>query len=153
MTLSLSFVVAMAENGCIGKAGDLPWHIPQDLRRFKRLTMGHAVLMGRITYESIVARLGGPLPGRESIVLSRSGVSLDVALKGRTGEIFVIGGAQIYALTLPLATKMYLTRIHKAVEGDAFFPHFEENAWEEIEREDYPEFSFVTLVRRSVSMT
>ncbi len=138
----------MADNGCIGCNNDLPWHIPQDLKRFKALTMGHPVIMGRKTYESITARLGGPLPNRENIVLSRQGLSLAQALQGREGEVFVIGGAQIYALALPLAHKIYLTRVHKIVDGDAFFPALNPQEWEEISREDHEEFSFIVLVRR-----
>ena len=149
MAVTLSLIAAVASNGCIGRGGDLPWYIPEDLRHFKRLTMGRPVIMGRVTYEGIVARLGGPLPGRENIVLSRSGLSLDEALKGRRGEVFVAGGAQIYALALPRADRIYLTRVHRAVEGDAFFPPLDMAAWGEVAREDHDGFSFVTLERAS----
>jgi dihydrofolate reductase len=145
--LTLSLIAAVAANGCIGRAGDLPWHIPQDLRHFKRLTMGRPVIMGRVTYEGIVARLGGPLPGRENIVLSRRGPSLDEALAGREGEVFVAGGAQIYALALPRADRIYLTRVHREVDGDAFFPPLDGAQWAEVAREDHEGFAFVTLER------
>ncbi|HBH25777.1 MAG TPA: dihydrofolate reductase [Rhodospirillaceae bacterium] len=164
MAATLSLIAAVAENGCIGRGGDLPWHIPGDLRRFKCLTLGRAVVMGRVTYESIVRRLGRPLPERESLVITRGphacapfeGVqfcpNLDAALAGRTGEVFVAGGAQVYALALPRADKIHLTRVHRAAEGDAFFPDLEQAAWEEVAREDHDGFSFVTLVRRSASI-
>lgn len=151
MSLTLSLIVAAAENGCIGRGGDLPWHIPEDLRHFKRLTMGRPVVMGRKTWESIEKRLGGPLPGRENIVLSRSGLSLDDALAGREGEVFVIGGAQIYALALPRADRIYLTRVHRSVKGDTFFPELDATQWAETARDDRDGFSFLTLERRARS--
>jgi dihydrofolate reductase len=133
----LSILVAAAENDVIGREGRLPWHMPADLRRFKRLTMGHAIVMGRRTYESI----GGALPGRRSIVLSRdpsfapSGIevarSLDAALSACAGEeeVFVIGGESLFREALPRATRIYLTRVHAEVDGDVRFPAFDEKAW------------------------
>jgi dihydrofolate reductase len=123
----------------------MPWRLPEDLRRFKRLTMGHAVIMGRRTFESI----GSPLPGRDNIVITRSRDwsptgcvvvhSLDAALAavGSRGEAFVIGGAQIYALALPLAQRLHLTEIARDFEGDAFFPEFDRSQWREISREPH----------------
>jgi dihydrofolate reductase len=128
---SISLVVAVAKNGVIGRGGALPWRLSTDLRRFKELTMGHAVIMGRKTYEAI----GRPLPGRRMIVISRqpnlsaAGVqvvdSLNAAIEGlaRDGhqECFVIGGAEIYNQARPLAQRVYLTRVRAAVAGDAYF--------------------------------
>ena len=141
--MTLSLIVAVSENGVIGRSGDLPWRLSADLRRFKRLTMGHAILMGRKTYESI----GRPLPGRTSVIMTRdasytaSGCrivsSLEQALAiGADGdELFVIGGQQIYALALPHADRLYWTQVHSVVEGDTFFPEMDWSAWQLIEDE------------------
>ncbi len=160
----------MAENRCIGKDNQMPWHISDDLKRFKALTMGHPVIMGRKTYESILGYLKKPLPGRENIVVSRGGFDnthgvsvfsdiLDAIALGKTNaslqemaEIFIIGGAQIYEQSIDLADRLYLTQVHRDVEGDAFFPEFDRGEWEEIEREDHmdhdPPYSFITLQRQ-----
>jgi len=133
----LSIIVAMSENRVIGRAGTLPWHLSADLKRFKKLTMGHAIVMGRKTYESI----GRPLPGRVSIVLSRdpkylvAGVdvveNLEQALaKTREEEVFVIGGAQLYEIALPLAERLYLTEVGTTIDGDVFFPTCDWSQWE-----------------------
>ena len=142
----LSIIAAVARNRVIGAQGKLPWRLPEDLRRFKSLTLGHPVIMGRKTYESIVSALGGPLPGRFNIVVSRSAAfsaprcgvadSIDNAISLATrqpgGEdAFVIGGAEIYRLTLPLATRMHLTEIDAEIEGDTYFPAFSRNHWTE----------------------
>lgn len=145
----LAVIVAAAENGVIGRNNALPWHLPQDLRYFKRITMGKPMVMGRKTFDSI----GRPLPGRTSIVISRNpnycaeGVrragSLDEALvlarkiaevDGAT-EAVVIGGAQIYALTLARADRLYITRVHADVEGDALLPPIDWTRWREVSRE------------------
>ena len=144
MTLPrIAIVAALARNRAIGRANAMPWRLPEDLKRFKRLTMGHAVIMGRRTFESI----GSPLPGRNNIVITRSHDwspagcvvvhSLDAALAavGSRGEAFVIGGAQIYALALPLAQRLHLTEIARDFEGDAFFPEFDLSQWRELSRE------------------
>ena len=139
--MRLSLIVAMSQNGVIGRAGQLPWHLSADLKRFKRLTMGHHMVMGRKTYQSI----GRPLPGRTSIVLTRDlsyrapevivAHSLDDALRlaGEDGEVFVIGGAAIYRMAMPRADRMYVTHIHAAVEGDAVFPPVTWNDWKLIQ--------------------
>ncbi|MEM7436737.1 MAG: dihydrofolate reductase [Myxococcota bacterium] len=127
----LALIVAVSRNGVIGKDGTLPWRFPEDLRHFKRTTLGHAVIMGRKTFESI----GRPLPSRRNIVLSRdasaafegceTATSLDeaIALARETDDLpFVIGGASLYEEALPLATEIYLTRIDQDIEGDTFFP-------------------------------
>lgn len=144
--MQVSLIAALDRNRAIGKGNALPWHLPADLKRFKALTFGKPVLMGRRTAES----LGRALPGRRNLVLTRSGrvpfdgmlavASIDEALPlaGETGagELCVIGGAEVYALTLPLATGLHLTRIDTAVEGaDVFFPAYDEAAWREVSRE------------------
>lgn len=127
----LNAIAAMSENRVIGKAGHLPWHIPEELKWFKNLTWGHVLIMGRKTFETI----GKPLPGREIIVLSRSGFkhpgikvisSLEeLSIEDDKREYFICGGAQIYGLTLPYCRRLYLTVVHLEVEGDLFFPPFE----------------------------
>jgi dihydrofolate reductase len=125
-------VVAVSENGVIGDAGGIPWHIPEDLKHFKRLTMGHAMVMGRKTYESI----GRPLPGRRTIVVTRnrgfSASGCDVAgdlesairlaREGGDDEPRIVGGGAIYREALPLATRIYLSRVHTDIPGDTTFP-------------------------------
>ena len=137
----LSLIVAMAANGVIGRGGDLPWRLPADLARFRRITMGHVLLMGRRTYESI----GRPLPGRTSLVLTRQpsfrppGVlvasNLDQALAqvADRDEVFVIGGADIYRQTLPRVERLYVTRVLADVDGDVYFPEFDFGQWEQCE--------------------
>ena len=145
---ALSIVVAVAENGVIGNAGDLPWRLSGDLQRFKQLTMGHTLIMGRKTYESI----GRPLPGRATIVLSTRedyhpqhpavlvANSLEEAIEkvpaGR--QAFVVGGAEIYALALPLASRMYRTLVHATPHGDTHFPEVAWRRWQLAEATDYP---------------
>jgi len=137
----VALVVAMADNGVIGRAGALPWHLPDDLRYFKAVTLGKPVLMGRRTFESI----GKPLPGRRNLVLSRAAaghapgveyvrsVGQARALAAGAVGLCVIGGAEVYALALPLATRIYLTRVHGVVTGDVYFPLRDFAAWREIE--------------------
>ena len=160
----ITIVVASDERGGIGIEGRLPWHLPADLRRFKTLTMGKPIVMGRRTWDSI----GRPLPGRRSIVISRNcdlaieGAevvhSLDQALRAADGEpeVCVIGGAEIFALALPVARRIELTRVHATVEADTWFPAIDDDAWHETHRERHaPDarhawpFSFITLERRS----
>lgn len=135
-------VAAVAANGVIGAGGKLPWHLPEDLKHFKALTLGHPVIMGRKTWES----LGRPLPGRENIVVTRAAgyeapgasvaASLDAALALCAGEAlaFVIGGADLYAAALPIAASLVLTEIHRDYEGDTRFPAFDRQAWRETQR-------------------
>lgn len=153
----ISIVVAAAENGVIGRANRLPWHLPEDLAHFKRLTFGHPVVMGRRTYESILAALGRPLPGRTSIVLTRTpdrapaGAhavgSLERAIEAAAGapELFVIGGAEVYRLALARADRVYLTRIDARFDGDATFPPLDRARWREAWREDHPPAGTRTL--------
>ena len=158
----ISIIVAVAENGVIGDRNRLLWHIAEDLRRFKRITTGHPVVMGRKTWES----LGRPLPGRENVVVTRQELSLDgartvhsldeaYALFPPEEEVFVIGGAQIYAAALPVADRFYLTRVHRAYEGDTRFPAWDEREWRLVSSEsfsggkDYPwPFAFELYERR-----
>jgi dihydrofolate reductase len=154
-----SIIAAIAQNRVIGLANQLPWRLPADMKRFKQLTMGHTLLMGRKTYESI----GRPLPGRTMLVITRArdtapeGVivvhSFEEALARASGdELFICGGADIYRQALPLADRLYLTYIEKAFEGDAYFPQFDVNEWElcELERHDGGElpYRFETYDRR-----
>lgn len=139
----ISIVAALARNRAIGRDNGMPWRLPEDLKRFKRLTLGHAVIMGRKTFESI----GSPLPGRDNIVITRSADwfrsgclavrSLEAALAaiGTARDAFVIGGAQIYALAMPFAQRLYMTEIARDFEGDAFFPEFDRSQWHEVSRE------------------
>lgn len=158
----ISLIVAAADNNVIGKDNKMPWHISEDFRRFKSLTMGKPCIMGRKTFESILAQLGRPLPGRANIVVSRkmhiyedalSAASLDLAIAAAKEtsppEIFIIGGAQIYKESLErnLVDKIYLTRVHQSPDGDAFFPALGSD-WEEQAREDHPGFSFIDLLKK-----
>lgn len=152
--MKLSLIVAVSRNGVIGIDNQLPWHLPEDLKYFKSVTMGKPLIMGRKTYDSI----GRPLPGRTNIVVTRDpswqapGVevaqSLEVALKlGQSAceaagadEIMVIGGEQIYRMTLPAADRLYLTQVDAEVEGDAFFPEVDFSQWQQIS-EQLPELT------------
>lgn len=140
----LSLIAAVAENGVIGSDNALPWRLPDDLKRFKKLTLGHPVIMGRRTYESI----GRPLPDRRNIVVTRNaayraeGCAIAASLKAAIDacgpaheEVFIIGGAQIYAEALPLAQRLYLTEIRRSYAGDARFPDIRRAEWKETARE------------------
>jgi dihydrofolate reductase len=146
----VSLLVAVAANGVIGRDNRIPWRLPEDLAYFKRLTLGHPVVMGRKTYESIIASLGKPLPGRTNIVVTRQpgfsapgctvAASFDAALDAAraANEVFVIGGAEIYRLALARADRVYLTRLDAAFEGDTFFPALDPAEWREASRVDHP---------------
>ena len=139
----LSIIVAMAKNRTIGVNNTLPWRCPEDLKHFKALTMGHHMVMGRKTYDSI----GKPLPGRTTVVVTRNtdltidgclvAHSLEEAIGACAGdsEVFVVGGAELYRQALPRVDTLYLTEIQQDVEGDAFFPDFSVNEWQEVSRE------------------
>jgi dihydrofolate reductase len=141
----ISIIVAASTNNVIGVQGELPWKISDDLKRFKELTMGKPIVMGRLTWESI----GRPLPGRQNIVITRqpgfSAEGCDVvsspvaALKvaGDAEEIMIIGGGQIYDLFLPKAGRLHVTRVHTEIEGDAFFPAIDAHSWELVDREAF----------------
>lgn len=153
-------IAAVAANGIIGAGGKLPWHLPEDLQHFKRLTLGHPIIMGRRTWES----LRGALPQRENIVVTRSAgyqargaalaSSLDAALALCAGEkrAFVIGGTRLFEAALPLAAGLVLTEIHRDYDGDARFPAWDRSAWRESQREahtaaDGTRFDFVLYER------
>jgi dihydrofolate reductase len=170
--MKLSLIAAMAQNRVIGRNNKLPWYLPEDLKYFKRVTMGKPLIMGRKTFES----LGKPLPGRPHIIITRDeayeypGCHIVHDVKSATAraeslllidggdETVVIGGAEIYGLMLPEVERMYLTRVHQNVEGDAYFPEFNESDWSQIAREDIPaqppneyDYSFVVYERQSKS--
>ena len=162
--MKLSLVAAVARNGVIGREGAIPWRIPEDVQRFRALTVGHPVVMGRRTWESLPERFR-PLPGRRNIVVTRKpewagegaerAGSLEEALArvADTEHVFVIGGAAVYATALPLADELVLTEIDADVEGDTFFPAFAPTDFEAVEREqhvspDGTPFAFVTYRRR-----
>ncbi|MBC8343178.1 MAG: dihydrofolate reductase [Bacteroidetes bacterium] len=144
----ISIIVAIAENYAIGKDNDLLWHISEDLKRFKKLTTGHKILMGKNTYLSLPRR---PLPNRTSIVITDiegekfentiSVYSIQEALDQchPEEECFVIGGGMIYRQLLPKADRLYLTLVHKSFEGDVFFPEIDYSEWNEISRQHFPE--------------
>lgn len=165
----VSAIAAVAENGVIGNNGDLPWHLPDDLKHFQRITKGHHVITGRKNYESIPAKFR-PLKDRVNIVVTRSGsysapgavvvgslgAALEIAHLARESEAFIIGGGQIYreAMTLRMVDRLYLTLVHGTVEGDTHFPPLDPGEWEEVERTRHEAderhehaFSFVVLRR------
>ena len=173
--MTLCLVVAVAENGVIGNANQLPWHLPDDLQRFKALTLGKPIVMGRKTYDSI----GRPLPGRTNIVVSRQAglsiagctvvPSLEAAVAtaqtgGAATDVMIIGGAAIFREALPVAQRIYLTRVHARVPGDIFFPELgfpelgfpglDSRQWREVSTTLHPKderhaysFSFVDMIR------
>jgi dihydrofolate reductase len=154
----VTIVAAVARNGCIGKGGTLPWRIPEDLKRYRAVTMGKVVVMGRKTWESIPERYR-PLPGRTNVVVTRQAdyalpagveraVSLESALAAHAGEDVVInGGAAIYASAIGRADVLDITHVHRDVDGDTFFPPIDPRVWRESRREDHDGFSFVTYTR------
>ena len=143
--MDISIIVAASTNNVIGRGGELPWHLSEDLRRFKAVTMGKPIIMGRLTHESI----GRPLPGRQNIVLSSQGDSnpegCDVAstvdealqLAGDAPEVMIIGGGRVYASFLPRTGRIYLTRVHAEIEGDTLFPAIDEANWQLSSSEEY----------------
>ena len=162
--MTISLVAAVARNGVIGRDGAVPWRLAEDMQRFRELTTGHPVLMGRRTWESLPDRFR-PLPGRRNVVVTRNpewrdegaerAGSLQEALDLVQGaeRVFVIGGAELYASALPLADELVLTEIDADVEGDTFFPAFPRTQFDEITREphvtsDGTPFAFVTYERR-----
>jgi dihydrofolate reductase len=151
-------VVAIADNGVIGKDGGIPWHISEDMKRFKAMTMGHTIVMGRKTWDSLPKK---PLPGRVNVVVTRqadwraegaiTASSLGQATAGTSGTVMVIGGEEIYQRALPMASRIELTEVHKAFDGDAKFD-LDRSGWRETAREDHVtadglRYSYVTLTR------
>ena len=164
----VSFVVvaAVAENRVIGADGGMPWHYPRDLAHFKTLTTGHPVVLGRVTYESILEQIGEPLPDRTSVVLTTRDLDApdDVVVAGGVEEatalgrraaadrdvetVYVVGGASVYEAFLPIADRMVLTEVPERPDGDTQFPAWDEDAWEETARETDDDLAFVTYDRR-----
>ncbi len=157
----LSIIVAIANNQVIGINNTLPWHLPEDLKRFRALTTGHHIIMGRKTYES----LGRLLPGRTTVIVTRNkdyqlegaliahSLEAAVALCQNDDEVFLIGGAELYQDGLKLADKLYITEVDLTVDGDAFFPEFDLNFWQETSREAHTSaqgllFSYITYMRK-----
>ena len=162
--MKISLIVAAATNNVIGRDGELPWYLFEDLKRFKRLTTGKPIIMGRRTYESI----GKPLPDRRNIIISsRDGLEIEGcevvatpedALKLAAGaeEVMVIGGGKVYEQMLPMADRIYMTRVHASVDGDTYIPDISEDEWQVVDEENFPAddsrqygFSFMTLDRIS----
>ncbi len=161
--MSLSIIVAMDRNGLIGRDGDLPWRLSSDLKHFKQITMGKPIVMGRKTHESI----GRPLPGRDNIIITRNHAyaaegcvvlhsmqQVSAIYAGR--EVMLIGGAELYAQTLDMANRLYLTEVHAELAGDTYFPRWSRKDWHEIDRQDFNadeknehDYSFVVLERRA----
>lgn len=161
----ITIIAAIAKNNVIGNKNDLPWYLPEDLARFKKLTSGHPVIMGRKTFESILNRIHKPLPGRQHFVLSRSGFNSNPEFSSQVSivsslteaiskaelidsEIFIIGGEKVFQEALPLANKLEITRISTAYEGDAFFPEFNEDEWDRID-EQHEDFAFITYTKKN----
>ncbi|AAN56632.1 type 3 dihydrofolate reductase [Shewanella oneidensis MR-1] len=159
--MRIAMIAAMANNRVIGKDNKMPWHLPEDLRHFKAMTLGKPVVMGRKTFESI----GRPLPGRHNIVISRQAdlqiegvtcvTSFEAAKRvaGDCEELVVIGGGQLYKQLLPQADRLYLTQINLDVDGDTFFPAWEDNEWQKTETQpsisaDGLEYNFINLVKK-----
>ncbi len=162
--MKISLIVAMSKNRVIGRDNKMPWHLSADLKRFRAITMNSPILMGRKTFESI----GKPLDGRTNLILSKNAnyqpqgclvfQSLELALntaKNYGGEVFIIGGATLYEIALPLAKRLYLTDIQAEFEGDTFFPEFDVNEWneiacEQIDNDEKVDFSyrFLTLEKK-----
>jgi len=162
----ISLIVAIAHDNVIGRSNDLPWYLAADLKHFKEMTTGHAVVMGRKTYESIAARLGKPLPDRHNIIVTRDEEltvpgatvvhSLEMAFdEHEDNELFVIGGAEIYAQSMPHADRLYVTEIDADIKGgDTFFPLIDPQEWREVSRETHAkddrneyDYAFVTYER------
>lgn len=145
MKQKLSLIVAVAQNGIIGTGGTMPWHISEDFAHFKAVTLGHSVIMGRKTYESI----GRPLPRRRNIVITRNtelqieGCEMASSLEAAIGmcvgeeEVFVIGGGEVYRQAMPLATNLYITYVGIRAEGDTRFPDIDPAVWREVRREEW----------------
>lgn len=167
--MKITIIVAKAKNNVIGKDNQLPWHLPEDLKHFKRKTEGHHLIMGRKTFES----MGKPLPNRTSIVITRNKhyevppghyvvhdleAALEIAKTKHLQQVFVLGGAEIFKLAFPWVDEMIITEIHATPDGNTFFPEWDESKWEMISRTDFLkdeknpyDYSFVTYQKRNTS--
>jgi dihydrofolate reductase len=166
--LELAAIVAVAKNGVIGRNGEMPWYLPEDLQYFKRTTMDHPIVMGRVTYEGILEAIGEPLPGRTTIVLTSQDLdtpenaivadgledAIDVAERvarerhGGTNRLFVAGGAMVYEHFLPALDRLFVTEVHDDPEGDTRFPDWDRSAFEEVSRDERDGFAFVEYARK-----
>jgi len=159
----ISCIVAKAHHDVIGKSGALPWYLPADLRHFKDLTMGHTVVMGRKTFQSIIDRNRAPLPGRRNIVVTRDtsfsypdvDVINDIKEIARYDDCFIIGGAELWCQTLPIIDRLYVTEIDAEIDGDVYFPALDADTWREVSREPHHkdgknpyDYDFVIYERR-----
>ncbi|QCW03818.1 dihydrofolate reductase [Natrinema pallidum] len=160
-------IVAVADNGVIGRDGDMPWHVPADLQHFKETTMNHPVIMGRVTYEGILETLGEPLPGRTTVVLTSRDLETpdnavvangleeavdraDTAAQEHHGDadrIFIAGGATVYEGFFPVLDRLVVTEVHDEPDGDTFFPAWDRGSWREASRDEHDGFAFVEYVR------
>jgi len=162
--MEIVIIGAVAQNRVIGNKGKIPWHISEDLKHFKRVTLNHPVIMGRVTYEEIINVLGKPLPERVNIVISRTldknkddiviTNSVEEAIeeaKKHSDRVYVIGGQKIYEQTIALADRLEITKVHQDFEGDAFFPEIHMEEWKEVAKEDKEndgiKYSFVSYER------
>jgi len=176
--MDIAIIAAVAEDGTIGDSGEMPWHYPKNLQKFKERTIGHPVIFGRKTYESIRQRIGGPLPDRTNIILTSTPNQVDrslgetekdapqllqtthvytargilealaVAATDNASEVYIAGGGNVYEQYLPLADIMYLTHIHESYDGDTRFPEWDDNEWEVVDTENHDELTFKTLHRK-----
>ncbi len=153
---NVTMIAAVGDNGVIGDGTSMPWHISEDLKYFKRTTMGHPMVMGRRTFDTM-----GVLPGRRSIVITRQphwshpdvetapSLADALALAGPADEVFIVGGGEIYRQAMPYAARLLITRVAQSPQGSVTFPEIEADTWMEHDREDREGFSWVTYVRRS----
>ncbi len=177
--MEIALIAAIASNGVIGRDGDMPWHLPEDLRHFKETTVGSPVIMGRKTYDSIVERIDGPLPDRATIVLTKTPERIDHANGGdglrslteatevhaassvdealalavtyESDTVYVAGGATVYEQYLPVADRLVLTEINEVYEGDTVFPEWDSDDWVELHRDSRDGFAFVEYIRHGRS--
>ena len=159
--MEIILIAAIAANGVIGRNGTLPWYLPDDLAHFKKTTMGHPVIMGRVAFDDVIDHLGEPLPGRTNIVLSRSNPdvsptvivahSVDAALEAAsatgTDTVYVAGGATVYEQFFDIADRMILTELEESYDGDVTFPEWDQRTWREHERTQFEEFAIVEYER------
>lgn len=155
----IALIAAVAKNGVIGSKNALPWYLPEDLKHFKKVTTGKTVMMGRKTFESILARLGTPLPNRDNVVVTRNkeyqvpaGVFVHTNIKDAmhahgSADIFVIGGGELYAQTIDLADTLHITHVDKEVEGDVKFPAIDQKKWRLESEEKHEGYSFAVYRR------